>query len=198
MPRDPTMHDPNRFPGLPDIPPHPEIRLTTWAQEGETRATTEYRTKVRRAFIQNLVTDYPLSSMEEVNEAILMRFGARVAPPTIMKDMRVLGIVRVPMPGGGFRYKLASQVSEFDLDMELNDRLRLDALSIKRGGANVYIEVNRGTASAVVQILNLFIDDATLPDVLGITSDGDKWVVLNMEGVGPAKRVERWLTKKLS
>lgn len=191
--------NPDRYPALPEIEPHPDLWLDNWGiVEGDPKVEYEYRMRVRRAFVQNLIAHHPIAKMEEINEAISRRFGARVAHATLMKDMKMLGIVRAPMPGGGVRYRLYSQVTDLDLDQELNDRLRLDALSVKRGDLNVYVEVNRGTAQAFVQIFNLFIDDAALPDVYGLTSDQDKWVVLHGKDLRAAKRIERWLAPKLS
>jgi len=187
----------DKFPGLPHIEPDPEIQLESWGPGGVSRADRTFTVQVRRAFIQALVARYPIATAQELREAVRRRFGATPSHQIIMEDIRDLNIVRIPMPGGGMRFKLASQLGDVNIEDELDERVRIDVLSVNRKEDTVYHEMNRGTAQAFVQLINLMIDDGTQPGILAVTSDNDKWVAVHFKSGNDARVYERWFTPKL-
>jgi len=187
----------DKFPGLPHIEPDPKIQLESWLPGNMTAAERTFNVQVRRAFIQALVARHPISTAQELREAVRRRFGAAPSHQIIMEDVRDLQIVRVPMPGGGQRLKLASQLGDANIEDELDERVRIDLLSMNRKNDLIYHEVNRGTASALTQLLNLMVDDGTQPGIIGITNDGDKWVVVHFKNGHDARVYERWMKPKM-
>jgi len=187
----------NKFPGLPHIQPDPDLQVESWAASAIPRSERTFAVQVRRAFIQALVARHPIASAQELREAVRRRFGATPGHQIIMEDLRDLQVVRVPMPGGGMRFKLASQLGDANIEDELDERVRIDVLSVNRKEDTVYHEVNRGTAQALVQLINLMVDDGTQPGILAVTSDNDKWVAIHFKSGADARVYERWFTPKL-
>jgi len=187
----------DKFPGLPHIEPDPELQLESWKAEHHSQAQRTYNVQVRRAFIQALVARYPIGTSKELREAVRRRFGATPSHQIILEDIRDLQIVRIPMPGGGMRFKLASQLGDVNIEDELDERIRVDVLSMNRKADQVFLETNRGTASSMAQLLNLMVDDGTQPNILAITSDNDKWLVIHFVGAREADVFERWFRPKI-
>jgi arginine repressor len=188
----------DKFPGLPHIDPDPRIQVTDWtAGAGVTVPEQQFNTNARRAFIQALIARHPIATIAELQEATRRRFGAVPGHHTITKDLREINVVRVPIPGLGQRFKLASQYNKVNIEDELNERARIDVLSVTRFEDRIHLEVNRGTAVALVQLFNLIYDDASRPGITAVSSDGDKWVVLYLESGKTAMTWEAWLKAKL-
>lgn len=193
MPKDP-------FPGLPHIEPDPELQLTSWSRTPSFNPPPHlitYYANVRRAFIQAMISRYHIRSAGEVREIVRRRFGAKPSVDTTTKDLRALGIIRVPIPGGGSRLKLVSQINNVNLEQEVDERFRIDALSIKRQGSMMIIETNRGTATAFVQLMNLLADDGGRAGLAAVTTDNDKWVVVHFDDGNHARSWTDWLEGKL-
>lgn len=188
----------DKFPGLPHIEPDPRIQVTDWsAGDGVKVPEQQFNTNVRRAFIQALIARHPIATVAELQEAVRRRFGASAGHHVITRDLREIGVVRVPIPGLGQRFKLASQYNKVNIEDELNERARIDVLAVTRYGDRIHLEVNRGTAVALVQLFNLIYDDASRPGLTAVTSDGDKWVVLYTDSSKTAMTWEGWLRSKL-
>lgn len=191
------MSEREKYPGLPPITPDPQIQLTTWADStiGQTQRT--YHAAVRRAFIQMMVARHPIRDATELREAVKRRFGAAPSTRLLLQDMKNTGIVRVPIPGLGTRLKLVAQLNDANIEDELDERIRIDTMLITRRDNDIFMEVNRGTATAFVQLFNLTVDEGSRPGVVGVTSDGDKWVALHFADGARAMEWERWLENKI-
>lgn len=187
----------DKFPGLPHIDPDPRLQLDTWRLDVNRRADRLFNVQVRRAFVQALVARHPITSAEEVREAVRRRFGAKPSLAIALNDLQEIGSVRVPMPGGGFRFKLASQLADANIEQELDERVRIDLLGIKRVDRFLYLEVNRGTTQALTQLVNLMIDDGAWPNIAAVTTDNDKWVTLHMDDGKYARHLEAILRNKM-
>lgn len=184
------------FPTLPDIAPDPHLQLTTWEPSG-TATSRAFNVKKRRAFLQNLVMQAPIGSVEEMREAVRRRFGVAPTIKIMLNDVKQLGLVRVPNKHGGFRYRVQSQLPDVNIEQEVDNRCRIDLLSVVKTDKMIHLEVNRGTAQAFVQLLNLLVDDAALPGVVSITSDMDKWIVLHVNDGHRAKIIAEMLQEKV-
>ena len=191
----------DKYPGLPHIEPDPALQVVSWTRTSFNKITPSviaFQSSVRRAFIQAIVTRYAISNAEELREAVTRRFGCRPSAPTIMSDMKIIGIVRVPIPGGGgSRLKLVNQLNTVNIEDELNERFRIDVLNVHRRDKDMMIEMNRGTANTMVQLINLLVDDGSRPGVIGVTTDMDKWVIIYFEGGHHCMRWYEWLKGKL-
>jgi arginine repressor len=190
----------DKYAGLPHIEPDPNLQLISWKNSGTVKFNpqqAQYYASVRRAFIQAMVARYHISTAEELREVVRRRFGAKPGIDTVISDMKLLGIIRVPVPGGGTRLKLISQLNNVNLEQEIDERFRIDALGVRRQGSMIIIEVNRGTATAFVQLMNLVVDENTRGGLIAVTTDNDKWVVLHIEDSVTATSWTSWLTDKL-
>jgi arginine repressor len=190
----------DKYAGLPHIEPDPELQLVSWSRSSTFNPPPNlmtYYANVRRAFIQAMISRYHIGTAEEVREVVRRRFGAKPGIDTTIKDLRTLGIIRVPIPGGGTRLKLISQINNVNLEQEIDERFRIDALGIKRQGSMIMIETNRGTAGSIVQLMNLLADDGARAGLGAVTTDGDKWVVLHMDDGNHARSWADWLEGKL-
>lgn len=187
----------DKFSALPNIEPDPQLQVESWTNELMGHSERVYAMKKRRAFIQHLVMNAPIATSEEIREACRRRFGATPTQRIILRDIKAIGLVRVPNKHGGSRYRVASQLPDIDIEEEVNNRCRIDLLSVTRVDNIVYLEVNRGTAQAFVQLLNLVVDDAALVGVAGITSDMDKWIVIHTTDGNRARWIEDWMRNKI-
>ncbi len=83
--------------------------------------------QVRHAKIKEMLQEANIRTHEEMAEA-LQRQQIEVSQSTLSKDLRELGVVRVPRPDGGFRYGLGNEVratlrDQHILERELSDFL---------------------------------------------------------------------------
>jgi arginine repressor len=115
----------------------------------------------------------------------------------MVADMKLIGIVRVPIPGGGSRLKLVNQIANVNIEDELNERIRIDALNMRKSERQMMIEMNRGTANTMVRLINLLVDEGGRPGVIAVTTDTDKWVVIHFENGYQATSWFEWLNGKL-
>lgn len=187
----------DEYPSLPHIDPDPKLQLDTWRLDVNRRADRLFNVQVRRAFVQTLIARHHLTSADEVREAVRRRFGAKPSLAITLTDLQEIGVVRVPLPGSGFRFKLASQLADANIEQELDERARLDLLGVNRIERFVYLEVNRGTAQALAQLLNLMVDDGAYPFVVAISTDQDKWVVVHTEDGNGARHLETTMRSKM-
>lgn len=194
------MSEKEKYEGLPHVEPDPKLQLQSWSRTGTFNPPSHlisFYANVRRAFVQAMVARYHIRTAEEIRELVRRRFGAAPSLETITVDLRQLGIIRVPIPGGGTQLKLISQINNVNLEQEVDERFRIDVLNVQRQGSTIMIETNRGTAQSVVQLMNLVVDDGSRNGLLAVTSDGDKWVVLHMEDAKQATKWQTWLSGKL-
>lgn len=193
-----TKPDVDPYAGLPHIEPDPRIQVDSWSiAKGELSSDTSFRVAVRRAFIQSLLANHRIRSIDEIQEAVRRRFGTKPGFHMVAGDLRHIGVVRVPIPGVGNYIRLASEYHKINVEDELNERVRIDVLEMRRKVDTLYLEVNRGTAPALTQIFNLIVDQGNRPGIVGITSDGDKWVALHLEDGNVATTWQEWLKPKL-
>lgn len=172
--------------------------MDTWAaSKGLSGVDAQFRVTVRRAFVQSLLANHRIRSIEELQEAVRRRFGAKPGFHVIAGDLRHIGVVRVPIPGVGNYIRLASEYHKVNVEDELDERVRIDVLEMRRQSDTLYLEVNRGTAPALTQLFNLIVDQGNRPGIVGITSDGDKWVALHLEDGKAAVTWQEWLKPKL-
>jgi transcriptional regulator of arginine metabolism len=128
--------------------------------------------QLRHAKIRQLLQGAPIDTHENLAEA-LRRESIQVSQSTLSKDLRELGVVRVPRPGGGFSYTLqetgATSRDRHILERELQDYL----VSVDRAGNLLVVK----TISAHAQSVCEAIDRIGWPQVMG-TIAGDNTIFL--------------------
>jgi len=116
----------------------------------------------RQSRIRELLQRADIGTHERLAEALSAE-GLEVSQSTLSKDLRELGVVRVPRADGGFRYTLPESGSTLRdrhiVERELQDYL-LDA---DRAGHIVVLHTASGHAQSVCEA----IDRSEWPEVMG-------------------------------
>jgi transcriptional regulator of arginine metabolism len=131
----------------------------------------------RQGAILRLVQDHPVSTQEELAEA-LRQEGLDAVQATISRDIAQLGLVKVRDQAGRLAYALPGG-ADLDRLSELTSALRRWAVSLDASGNLLVVHTPPGHANALAQA----IDQARLPDVLGTIAGDDTITVIAREGV---------------
>ena len=139
--------------------------------------------RVRQATIRELLQAERIDTHERLAEA-LSRRGIEVSQSTLSKDLRELGVVRVPRAGGGFRYSLP------ELRGACNDRgafereLRDYVTGVDRAGNMTVIKTLSGHAQAVCEA----VDRLEWTEVMG-TLAGENTIFVLSRNAAEARAV---------
>jgi transcriptional regulator of arginine metabolism len=144
----------------------------------------------RQGAILRLVQDHPVSTQEELADA-LRQEGLDAVQATISRDIAQLGLVKVRDQAGRLVYALPGG-ADLDRLSELTSALRRWAMSLDASGNLLVVHTPPGHANALAQA----IDQARLPDVLGTIAGDDTITVIAREGVEGAA-IERELRHHL-
>ena len=122
--------------------------------------------RVRQTAIRELLQAERIETHERLAKA-LGRQGIEVSQSTLSKDLRELGVVRVPRAGGGFRYSLPES----------------------RGGNMTVIKTLSGHAQAVCEA----VDRLEWTEVMG-TLAGENTIFVLSRSAAEARAVARRVT----
>ena len=124
--------------------------------------------KTKRQFtIKQIVSDSEITSQQELAE-VLAKAGFDVNQATLSRDLREMGIVRLPTPSGS-RY---SFVTDSD-DIRLRALLGYEVRSITSNESLVIVKTLAGRAQGVAEL----IDSMKHPDILA-TLAGDNTIFI--------------------
>jgi transcriptional regulator of arginine metabolism len=116
----------------------------------------------RHALIRQVLRDDRIDTHERLAHA-LTQHGIDVSQSTLSKDLRELGVVRIPQVDGGFRYSLADNgmqpADRHLLERELHDHVT----DVERAVNIVVIKTRPGHAQAVCEA----VDRMAWPEVMG-------------------------------
>jgi transcriptional regulator of arginine metabolism len=139
--------------------------------------------QIRQSNIREVLGDEVIGTHDRLAE-VLSNKGFTVSQSTLSKDLRELGVVRMPTPDGGFRYAIPeSGVTMRDqsiLERELRDYL----VSVQQAQNMVVAHTLSGHAQSVCEA----IDRIGWPEVIG-TIAGDNTIFLLSEDAIAAKAV---------
>ncbi|MBM4370439.1 MAG: arginine repressor [Deltaproteobacteria bacterium] len=107
----------------------------------------------------------------------LQRHGVDVNQATLSRDLRDLGVLKVPQPGGGARYVAAPSLRRGPVRHE--QTLRQTVLRIQRSGNVALLHTAPGNAAVAA----LALDSLAPPGVLGTVAGDDTVLVLLDPGV---------------
>jgi transcriptional regulator of arginine metabolism len=139
----------------------------------------------RRDIIRELIaTDPPASQKGLVGE--LVKRGLNVDQSTISRDLREMGVVRLPGREGGLVYGFPGEQSGPATGDDLSRGLRDFIIRVEASGNLVVLRTAPGNAHAFAAIL----DRAHLDEVAGTVAGDDTIVVVAREGHS-AKEMER-------
>ncbi len=121
------------------------------------RAKTARLTTIRQTLVAEAIDTH-----ESLVEALAAR-GIDVSQSTLSKDLRELGVVRVPLPEGGFRYVMPQAGATLHdrrvLERELGDFL----VSVQPAGSLLVVHTVAGHAQSVCEA----IDRMAWPEAVG-------------------------------
>ena len=139
--------------------------------------------QIRQSNIREVLRAESIGTHDRLAE-VLSNKGLTVSQSTLSKDLRELGVVRMPTPEGGFRYAIPeSGVTIRDqniLERELRDYL----VRVQRAQNMVVAHTLSGHAQSVCEA----IDRICWPEVIG-TIAGDNTIFLLSLDVSAAEKV---------
>jgi transcriptional regulator of arginine metabolism len=131
----------------------------------------------RQGAILRLVQEQPLSTQEEVAEALRGR-GFDAVQTTVSRDIAQLGLVKVRDAAGRLVYSLPGG-ADLDRLSELTAALRRWAVSLEPSDNILVIQTPPGHANALARAL----DAARLPEVIGTVAGDDTIIVVTRQSV---------------
>ncbi len=140
----------------------------------------------RRDIIRELIASRPPSSQQELVDQ-LTRKGIKADQSTVSRDLREMGVVRLPGKDGRSVYGFPGEPAGPASQDELRRRVRDFIIAVEASGNMVILRTAPGNAQAMAAIL----DRAQLDEVAGTVAGDDTILVVVREGYG-AKDMERW------
>lgn len=128
----------------------------------------------RTRAIFRLIGKQVIGTQADLVEA-LNSSGFEVTQATVSRDVRRLGLVKVPLSGGGYRYAAPHEAAPSD-DLDRRFNLRSFVTSVASAEAFCVVETLPGRAMTIA----VTIDEMELPSVIG-TLAGDDLVLVMIE-----------------
>jgi transcriptional regulator of arginine metabolism len=125
----------------------------------------------RQALIVAIIKELSIGTQEELGEALQAK-GVIVTQATLSRDIKELGLVKVPTLEGRYRYSLPQDRIPGDLVRRAQKMLEDAVLSIEAAENILVIKTMSGTAQGVAAAF----DDLAWPEVVG-TVAGDNTIM---------------------
>ena len=143
--------------------------------------------QIRQSNIREVLRDEAIGTHYRLAEVLLNK-GLTVSQSTLSKDLRELGVVRMPTSEGGFRYAIPeSGVTMRDqniLERELRDYL----VRVQRAQNMVVAHTLSGHAQSVCEA----IDRICWPEVIGTIAGDNTIFLLSSDELGAERVVDRF------
>ena len=143
--------------------------------------------QIRQSNIREVLRNEAIGTHDRLAE-VLSDKGLTVSQSTLSKDLRELGVVRMPTPEGGFRYAIPeSGVTMRDqniLERELRDYL----VRVQRAQNMVVAHTVSGHAQSVCEA----IDRICWPEIIGTIAGDNTIFLLSLDVLGAEKVVDRF------
>lgn len=138
--------------------------------------------------IKQLIQTYDIETQDELANR-LREEGFDVTQATVSRDIKALGLVKVPLPGGGYKYALPQEMPVLK-----DDRLRRLMLesfrSLAQTGNLLVLKSDPGNANAFGAVL----DELAWPGLMG-TICGDDTCLLICQDEPSANDIRRRLER---
>ena len=141
---------------------------------------------IRLGAILDIVGRQPISSQEELVRA-LGRRGFSVSQATVSRDVRRLGLVKVPLSDGGSHYAPADQAPS-PARRDVDRAVRQFVTGFDEGDALIVLKTRSGHANALAVV----VDQVGWPEVAG-TIAGDDTVLVILKSAEDHDRVREAL-----
>jgi transcriptional regulator of arginine metabolism len=141
----------------------------------------------RHAMIIAIIKELLIGTQEELGDALQER-GVMVTQATLSRDIKELGLVKVPSPEGHYRYSLPQDRIPGDLVRRAQKMVEDAVLSIDAAENILVIKTMSGTAQGVAAAF----DDLDWPEVVG-TVAGDNTIMAVIRNKSKVNEVLRRL-----
>ena len=141
----------------------------------------------RRDIIRELMESGPPANQRELVELLTER-GVEADQSTVSRDLREMGVVRLPGRNGGLVYGFPTERGGPLAEDELRHRAREFVIGIEASGNLVILRTAPGNAQALAAIL----DRTRLDEVAGTVAGDDTILVVVREGYEANGLVERF------
>ena len=139
----------------------------------------------RRRLILDLLQRDVVSSQRDLRGRLMGR-GVEVNQATLSRDLRDMGVLKVPQPGGGSRYVASPQAKRAPIRHE--QTLRQTVIRLDRSMNLVVLHTAPGNASVAA----LALDSLSPPGILA-TVAGDDTILVILEAGARMDEIEREL-----
>jgi len=127
----------------------------------------------RHALILAIIKEKPVRTQEELGEA-LKDWGVEVTQATLSRDIKELGLIKIPTPEGYYRYALSGD-KIFPEVFKRAERMFADTvLSIDFTENLIVIKTTSGTAQGVAAVL----DELEWKEIVGTIAGDDSILVV--------------------
>jgi len=126
----------------------------------------------RQAMIVGIIKEQPIATQEELGEALKNR-GVDVTQATLSRDIKELGLIKVPTVDGSYLYSLAQDRTFADVVRRAQRMIEDAVVSIDAAENIVVIKTMSGIAQGVADAF----DALELPEVIGSVA-GDNTIIL--------------------
>ena len=131
--------------------------------------------------ILSILQDEKVHSQEELQERLKLA-GIDVTQATLSRDLKILGIARVPDPEEGYIYAV-NRKSEKVPEPFLKDDIKRGVINVQFSGNLAVIKTKLGHATGV----GFAIDQLELPEIIGTVGGEDTLLVVLKEGTDRTK-----------
>ena len=139
----------------------------------------------RQATIRELIGSRPVESQEELRKLLLQR-GWDVTQSTLSRDLREMGVARVPTPDGSARYTLTGAVAE---DGRPTLEALLPHLFTELDGVGELIVLH--TLPGGAQPIGVSLDAEEWPEILGTIAGDDTILIICRSSAAREKAMRR-------
>ena len=126
----------------------------------------------RQAMIISIIKEYAIGTQEDLGET-LQNKGIVVTQATLSRDIKELGLIKIPTREGRYRYSLPQDRTSTDLTRRTQRILEDAVMTVDTAENIVVIKTTSGTAQGVAAAL----DDLEWPEVVG-TVAGDNTIMM--------------------
>lgn len=126
----------------------------------------------RQVMIVSIIKEFQVGTQEELGE-ILKERGVLVTQATLSRDIKELGLIKVPTLEGSYRYSLPQDRTPGDLMRRAQRMLEDAVISIDFAENIIVIKTMSGTAQGVAAAF----DELSWPEVVG-TVAGDNTIMV--------------------
>ncbi len=147
--------------------------------------------RLRQRAILEIVTERRIHNQAELVEA-LEELDVTTTQATVSRDVRQLGLVKLPTEGGG-HYALPGAIAEAEPPAEPLRAVADFVVGVDRGEALLVVHTDPGHANSVA----IEIDRARFPEVSG-TLAGDDTVLLVLRSERDRARIQRRLREAIA